>query len=130
MKSRRDSERPFDDEVGFLFSNFSLGCRLFISRWNSSASSTYLLFGLMKQCEDSAILSSLSMNSMAKMSDVLQPTFWLQHIRHQHSTSAHHGLPTFWEAIGLAEYAVFKAKVHVVERNMLDYGFLDVYGCV
>ena len=76
LKSRRDRERPSGEEVGFSISYFRLGCRLFMVRWNSSAFSSLVvwrLYGLMRPCEERAILSSLSMNSMAKMPDVLQP---------------------------------------------------------
>ena len=36
-------------------------------------SSTFLLCGLMSRCEESAMFSNLSMNSMAKMPDMPEP---------------------------------------------------------
>ena len=42
---------------------------LFVGR----RSSTYALCALMRRCEESAMLSSLSMNSIAKMPDTLEP---------------------------------------------------------
>ena len=44
LKSRRDRQRPFGEEAGILISNFSLGCRLFIDRWNSSAFSSMVVW--------------------------------------------------------------------------------------
>jgi len=44
LKSRRDRERPSGEEAGFSISNFSLGSRLFMARWISSAFSSLVVW--------------------------------------------------------------------------------------